>query len=215
MKDVMFDSETLSLKANPLFLSIGAVIFDRNGTDTMDSIAAGTTPWDRTTNTDRRFYRVIKMDDQVEKFGRHIDPDTVMWWMRQDAQAQAALFAPTVERVRLDVALMEFAAWVSRVGGEKLWSNGASDDVVWLKTAFDAINVKFPFHYRGPRDLRTIVDLAGEGVEELKIKGLIPHHALHDAIYQTIFLQSCMKRIGGKNVQEIIVPDRAPVTACA
>jgi hypothetical protein len=68
----------------------------------------------------------------------------------------------------------------------RIWSHGPSFDPPILTAAYKATGLPIPWHYRAPRDTRTIMEAAGMDPH----KGLEPfttgthHHALDDAICQ-------------------------------
>jgi hypothetical protein len=69
-----------------------------------------------------------------------------------------------------------------------VWSFGATADIVWLKSAFDALKLDFPFGYRAQKCLRTLTDLAG--VPRPPEQGM-KHHALADTLNQVVWAQLC------------------------
>ena len=136
------------------------------------------------------------------------DPRTVQWWSEQSDDAQAAFTDP----VDLREALDRFTAWlydVTRVNREEtgnsnacIWSHGASFDPPILAAAYEAVGLPVPWHYRAPRDTRTLFDVAGitDHTEWLKQHpgplGLA-HHALDDSICQARAVCAAYERIAG------------------
>jgi DNA polymerase III epsilon subunit-like protein len=172
--DVMVDCETYSLRPNAAILSIGAVVFDRNWPSP-----------DRSAS----FYRVIKLDGQVEVYGRDVDRGVVDWWSQQPSEAQEHLLR-NPEAVVLPHALMAFSAFCARYEVDTIWSMGAISDNVWLGSAFDACSLRFPFHYRRQLCLRTLAEVA-----EVERSQANTHHALEDAIAQATWAQACFKQL--------------------
>jgi 3' exoribonuclease, RNase T-like len=131
------------------------------------------------------------------EYDLHRDPATVQWWSEQSDEAQAAFADP----VDLREALERFTIWLNGIctpehvppsGGHtniRLWSHGAAFDPPILATAYDAVGLLVPWHYRAPRDTRTLFDAAGiEDHSALLARhpgplGLV-HHALDDSICQ-------------------------------
>ena len=156
---LMCDIETLSTQPNAAILSIGACVFDRDGVG-------------------KTFYRVISEDTITG----HIDPKTVLWWFKQSDAARGE-FTKGHGRPHTEV-LSDFAAFcATESGGKELhpWSNGAGFDIVILESAYAAANMRTPWKYNGPLDVRTIMWEACARVN--KAEG-IEHHALDDAINQ-------------------------------
>lgn len=144
------------------------------------------------------------------KYPLHRDPRTVQWWSEQSDEAQAA-FADLVD---LREALERFDAWLQSVAGRGhyspanqhvtnvcIWSHGAAFDPPILAEAYHAVGLPMPWHYRAPRDTRTLFDMAGIDDHTAWLKqhpgplGLV-HHALDDAICQARAVCAAYGRIG-------------------
>ena len=187
MKHISLDTESLSLNENPALLSIGAVIFDPYGRDTVESL--------------RRAPSVqinISPRGQVECYGRHIDGDTVLWWLKQSREARAQITDQA--SCDLPTALMRLSAWIGQhalqpgdVPTARLWTHGAAEDAVWLRTAYRTCGHQFPIHYRNIRDTRTLFDVTN--TPEIQVPGLVDHVALDDAIYQALWIQAAHRQL--------------------
>lgn len=155
----MIDLETLGTGTNSVILSIGAVKFDREITDT--------------------FY--VNVDAaSCQRYGLTIEADTVMWWLGSEReQARNDLFKD--ERHDLYDALDGFAQWF---GPESMpvWGNGASFDNVLLRNAFSKTNISCPWKFWHDRCYRTMKNLM-PGVEVARLG--THHNAFEDAVYQT------------------------------
>lgn len=189
--NVMLDLETLSTRSNAVILSIGAVKFDLKKVETVDEIKA---------DPNRTFYANVHIGSQISA-GLHIDPDTIAWWQKQSDEARHAVFRGA--DFMLPMALMDFTNWLGSDDGDFLWGNGANFDNVILESAYQANGSMFPFKYNAHRCYRTIKELyrlrfpeSFEALRKEKIEGLVSHHALDDAIYQTIKLQQIMDHLG-------------------
>jgi hypothetical protein len=125
------------------------------------------------------------------------DPQTVQWWSEQSDEAQAAFTDP----VDLREALVQFSDWFATLDEQaavdagpnggilRIWSHGAAFDPPILAAAYDAVGLPVPWHYRAPRDTRTLFDAAGID-DHIALLAAHPgpmsvsHHALDDAICQ-------------------------------
>lgn len=156
--------------------------------------------------------------EQYRKYRRLTrDPETVEWWSKQSEASQAAFANP----VDLRDALVQFGRWLMqfdpataavtdypwfntsqqmpKAPAYSLWSNGPHFDVSILAAAYEAVGLPIPWHYRAPRDFRTIViDGAGMGYGDFSKYGE-PHNALHDAIAQSMTVCEAFKRIRDRN----------------
>lgn len=187
MKHISLDTESLSLNENPALLSIGAVVFDPYGNDTVESLR-------RAPNIQIN----IAPRGQVECYGRHIDGDTVLWWLKQSDAARAQLTEH--EACDLPTALARLSTWIFQRALQpgdtptaRLWTHGAAEDAVWLRTAYRTCGHQFPIHYRNIRDTRTLFDLTD--TPPIQVSGLVDHVALDDAIYQALWIQAAHKQL--------------------
>lgn len=135
------------------------------------------------------------------------DPETVKWWREQSAEAVAAFTNP----VDLRDACLRFAIWLESLNSVKptprypdytapeavrIWSNGPHFDVAILAAVYQAVGLPVPWHYRAPRDMRTITDAAGMTRDDFRqFDHGTPHHALHDAISQASIVCEAYKRL--------------------
>lgn len=158
----MLDLETMSTADNAAIVSIGAVVWN----------------WGDDPRVCRSFFRCVSLASNTQ-FARHIDPETVMWWMRQSDDARAAL---TENPLPLTSALYEFAKFYTDNGCTTLWGNGASFDCTIINSAFKAAHQRFPWSFRDIRDLRTLVNLSD--AEPVRFDHGTAHHPVHDCIAQ-------------------------------
>lgn len=184
MKKVMLDLETLGLKPGSVVLTIGAVLFDHE-------CAA---PW---VGQEERFH--VRMDADIQHaVGLRTDPDTALWWLEQDRDAQQALLDMNVVDARQALAM--FADWLEALVGTppedqeyldvEVWSNGANFDGVLLREVYDALGLKCPWAWFNERcyrtERKTLKRLLGRAVvygSDPEFNG-VQHDALHDAVHQ-------------------------------
>lgn len=82
----------------------------------------------------------------------------------------------------------------------RLWCHGPAFDPPIIEAAFRALGLPVPWHYRSPRDTRTIFDAAGIEDHSAWLAQHpgplgIPHHALDDAICQARGVCGAVARI--------------------
>lgn len=146
--------------------------------------------------------------DTYRKYPLTRDPRTVQWWSEQSDEAQAAFADP----VDLREALVRFSNWLCDISENpyvpsqgltniRIWSHGAATDGPWLAAAYRACGLPVPWHYRAPRDTRTIFDAAGIDDHSAWLKQYpgplgIPHHAADDAICQARAVCAAFEIIG-------------------
>lgn len=167
MHHIMLDLETLGTTADAVIVSIGAVKFDLESGRIADDA----------------FYTSICVNSN-QQYKRRIDADTLIWWFKQTADAQAVMFEP---KIALPQALEEFTAWCqdgSDPGQLTVWSNGADFDIPMLAHAFSTLQMELPWEYWNTRCLRTYKKLPGAERVALPERKGTKHNALADAIHQ-------------------------------
>lgn len=189
---IMVDLETWGTTPGSDIRSIGAVVFDP------------------VTGTLGSELHIATMGGG--RFGLRRDPSTVTWWSQQSAEAQAAFASP----VPIEMALDTFAEWwrnLATVAGcePTFWAKGPHFDEVILAECYRSTGRAVPWHYRSPRDVRTIEEAAE--VEHLAFEGE-PHNALDDAKHQARTVIEGYRRlgIGGPQTSEEIADNIAAAT---
>lgn len=193
MTHIMLDLETWGKRPGCDIRSIGAVVFDPE---------FGTV--DHTDKYDPEFGCIIHNTFYVATYSawRHYpltrDPETVKWWSEQSEAAQGAFDNP----VELREALGQFATWFTDFDNGnyasrdiKLWANDPHFDVSILQAAYHAVGLDEPWHYRAPRSMKTVTDLAGLTRDDYCDYG-DEHNALHDAIAQAMTVCKAYERLG-------------------
>lgn len=176
MTHVMVDLESWGLVPGSDLRSIGAVVFDP---------VAGT--------LGEEFYVNVKGGGAYH-LTHH--PQTVQWWMEQSEEAQQRLL---VDRVDIAEGLKRFSTWwyaqETPDEGARFWAHGPHFDEVLLACAYRATDQKVPWHYRAPRDVRTILEAAGmdpkTGIPEYGVA----HNALDDAKAQAMGVIEAYRRL--------------------
>jgi hypothetical protein len=176
----MLDTETLGTRADSVILSIGAVRFDPYG--------AALDP--------QPFYLSVSIDSNHEAGQRHLDEDTLLWWLNQSDQAQRVFHEP---KTTLRCALEALADYLAPRGldATQVWSFGADFDLPLLAHAYRSFGYEVPWQYRNTNCLRTITKLPA--LRDLALAGSNPdlHHAASDAVHQARRLQRCLRALSG------------------
>lgn len=177
---VMLDLETLSTRTDAAIVQIAAIAFD---------IETG--------ELGPRFSAYVREDAVIGQAVGHVDLRTVGWWLQQK-QAATLGSALTDEDMYLPLAeaLGAFAEWweqgtddVEQTCIEALWAHGATFDIPILQTAFEVrcpevYEGKVPWHYRAPRDTRTLFAVAPGGMPRPPKDETREHDAQYDCEYQ-------------------------------
>lgn len=157
------DLETMGKKPGYAIVSIGAVIFDPRGNI-------------MTTNT---FYAEIDWEEQPERYGLRICPETRDWWEGLPSKARQALNGID----SLEDVLKDFAAWLPR--DCTVWGNDSVFDIGFLEVAYEACGLPTPWaYYRRAcaKTLKLMYECRRGGIN-LQV-GPGAHTALEDAVYQ-------------------------------
>ena len=170
---IMIDTETLSLASDAVVLSVGYAIFETHATGVQRSGA-----WN------------LRINDQLKK--RSVSEETLCdFWIKQPQEARELAF------LGLKVRPLEFMWQFRELDWENItgvWCKGLHFDVPILESLYRAHEEVVPWHYRTPRDLRTLTWLAGMHSADY-VKPEIAHSAEHDAIAQALTVQKALKRI--------------------
>lgn len=154
MNNVMVDIETLDNKPTSSIISIGAVKFDANGIDVINT-----------------FYMVVDAQSCIDA-GLTVSADTIAWWMKQSDQARAVFQQPGGHLANV---LIEFSKWLPT--GAKLWGNGASFDNAILSHAYSVLKLEQPWAFWNDRCYRTIASMH----QRKRFQQGVHHNALDDA----------------------------------
>lgn len=177
MKHIMVDIETLSTAVNATVLSVGAVEFDP-----------------MSGKIEREFYSKLDLTNQA---GRHIDVNTMQWWIKQclvNTDNIEFLTKPNLYKENIDFVLVRLGAflvgndthYVKRAEGyEKiaLWACDPDFDLAVLADLYKEHNLILPWKYSEPKSVRTVrmlTQIAGIDVPQEAIS----HNALDDCIRQ-------------------------------
>ncbi|NJN63731.1 MAG: 3'-5' exoribonuclease [Acidobacteria bacterium] len=166
-KHIAIDLETLSTRPNAAVVSIGWAVFDKAGITAQCAYILR--DWD--------FYR------------RHVDANTVAWWMRQSDEARAFSFQSEKPVGSDRVVVMTVTALdllcqeIMEHEVEYVWSSPSSFDLPILSSLYADSYIKCPWNRRQERDGRTLRALAAQTIgDAAKIESEVEHHPMHDAI---------------------------------
>ncbi len=227
---IALDLETWGKKPGCDLRSIGACVFDPVTGFTHDGSLGTIIPFYAATDNpiiQKGYTRVANRDPlniidvaPTYKYPLFPDPETVDWWNKQSADAQAAFADP----MDLRDALEKFANWFYDLDESsadnppvtRIWSHGAAFDPPILAAAYDACGLPVPWHYRAPRDTRTCFDMAGIDDHSAWLQQHpgplgIWHHALDDAISEARAVCAAYARVadwrGGYDYAKDVAPD--------
>lgn len=162
MKHIMVDCETLGTVASAVILSVGAVRFNLDTGEISDD----------------GFYSSISIESNLD-FGRRVQEDTLLWWLKQPVAAQQVFHEGKVD---LTTSLTELSDWIGE-DDHFMWSNGADFDLPMLAHAYNQVGVEVPWKFWNSRCFRTYKNLPG--AKNIRAEAIgVKHNALSDAYQQ-------------------------------
>lgn len=153
--DVTFDLETCALCPTAAVMSLGAVVWDRNGNESpfFNSIDGKKMPVQFSKHVDLRSAFID---------GFTIDAKTGEWWCRQsDSVKHALLQDDDVPLGSLKTVIESFFAWLNGIKEDLnahniyLWSQGSDFDIAILRNICHKYDLVLPVPYTNFRDHRT------------------------------------------------------------
>lgn len=209
---IMLDLETWGTRPGCDIRSIGACVFDPTTGYVADATQGGEqfsqSFYIATDNPSDFPFEWNREGEPPRKYALHRDPATEKWWNEPEQSTAAQAFADSVD---LKNALVQFTYWLDELcapvsarpyDGHRiyLWSHGSHFDVPILAEAYHACGLPVPWHYRAPRDTRTLFDAAGitdhsEWLKQHPGPLAQPHHALDDSICQARAVCAAYQRL--------------------
>ena len=180
--NLMIDLETMGKKPNAPIVSIGAVFFNPQSGE-----------------LGPEFYAVVSLESAMES-GAVPDGDTILWWMKQSAEARAAICIDDV--MPISDALSELDHFIVRNADNpkymKVWGNGANFDNVILRGAYERAGQLCPWAFWNDHDVRTIVTLGRtigfDPKRDMPFDGDM-HNALADARHQAKYVSAIWQKL--------------------
>jgi len=165
----MLDLETLGTLPGCVFVSIGAVEFNRY-----------------TGDMGRSFYQKIKIQSALD-VGLFVEGGTIEWWLKQSEAAREEILKNTKD---ITLVLQEFSSWYNKSQG--IWGNGEDFDISILKMGYHACKLPIPWKYDMARDVRTIMAEDPKSKYATKFLG-IRHEPIADCEHQIAYLCNAFK----------------------
>lgn len=166
MNNLMLDLETMGVNPGCAIVSIGAVQFDLN-----------------TGKLGEKFYTSVDLKSCVDA-GLKIEPDTLMWWLKQSDQARNKLYEG---KLVLEDALIKFQHFLKSREIDTLWGNSASFDCSILKACYSVLDKEAfkgtePWNVFNEKCYRTITKLFPANLT--KKDATKAHDPIYDCEYQ-------------------------------
>lgn len=172
----MLDIETLSTRPEGVILILGAIKFNPFKMDEFGE----------------PLYIRIDVDEQIA-IGRHVDDDTVAWWLRQPEDVREEALSMD-DRVSIEETLRRLNKFLVNV--DSIWAQGPIFDIGMLENMYRQHNAPPPWKHWQIRDSRTLFGVHGDPREKNK-EGL--HNALEDCVSQAQGVQHVFDKLNLKS----------------
>lgn len=157
---VMIDIETLGTRYDSVVTAIGAVKMNGAG----------------------ELIEFYNADLNYEEDTGFISPSTIRWWLTQDP---LVIEKNLRGNVPLPMACRNLTQFLK--GVDEVWANSPTFDCIIMRSWFERLGVKCPWHYRAERDCRTMFAIGRELGVPYPLNPN-PHDALADAVAQAKYL---------------------------
>lgn len=184
-KDFVFDLETVATCDKAVVLSMAVLSVDFE------------TEFEFADLVKKAHFIKLKADEQVSKYGRVVDIETVKWWNSQPENLKKTSFYPKETDLSLSDGIKALNDVLAAEGFDRqrsiVWTRGAFDSNIAASCAKDVKVVEvFPF-YR-VRDIRTAIDiLSGSNNGYCRIGkpliGMEKHNPVHDVCRDAMMLK--------------------------
>jgi hypothetical protein len=183
----MIDLETLSTRANAVIVEVGYSLFETQGSGVNQSGR-----WN------------LRLEEQIDSVHmlRDVSTSTLMWWLDQSKEAQESAFKG-LPKYTIQEFLAEFQEVIPWHNIQAVWCKGLTFDLPMLEDLHKQYGKLVPWHYRTPRDMRTLTWLAGMSSAD-HVKPTLAHSAESDCIAQAQTVQMALKKLEG--MQEALHP---------
>lgn len=136
--------------------------------------------------------------EQIEKYKRTIDPDTLEWWKKQHEYVRGVSFVPKAEDLDAAAGMAKLRSYMAKfpnASKQTMWARGSLDQLV-IDSLAKKIDAQPITGYNMWRDVRTAVDImfgTTNGYVEVAHEGfnraqVIKHHCVHDCALDAMML---------------------------
>ena len=175
---LMIDLETLSTRANAVIVEVGYAIFE-----TTADVVNQSGRWN------------LRLEEQIDSVHmlRDVSTGTLLWWLDQSKEAQESAFKG-LPKYTIEEFLTQFKEHIPWYNIQAVWCKGLTFDLPMLDDLHKQYGKAVPWHYRTPRDMRTLTWLAGMNSAD-HVKPTLAHSAESDCIAQAQTVQIALKKL--------------------
>jgi len=185
---LLIDMETLGTRPNSVILSLACVQFTLDSMCEFDDLVKS------------GFYIKFDSIEQIKKYKRNVEVDTMEWWRKQGDSAKS-ITKPSKHDVSVEQGLRLFSKFVGTTqysyNNSFVWSRGIAFDGPILTSLYDNVanTISMPINTWMLRDVRTFVDVLESSIDgfgrykDLGIPTAVTHNALHDVCMDVMRIQ--------------------------
>lgn len=203
-ESLIYDFETLSSDGiDGVVLSLAAVSFDEdrylNNPYTYDELLS--------------LCKYIKFDveEQVKKYNRKIQKDTLEWWIDRGDLAHEILRQSPQDKSISEIPNFLRGLVSNPRNVKRVYTRGNTFDPIFMTSLFKALNENEPFHWSKIRDTRSMIEGLswGSGIDNgFLVKGLedkfVKHHPIHDISMDVMRMQVLVQHLFKDDTDESI-----------
>ncbi|MCK5020022.1 MAG: 3'-5' exoribonuclease [Candidatus Peribacteraceae bacterium] len=190
MKYGVCDVETLGTDSDAVVLSAAFVVQDLTKSFTLQELV------------DDAFYMKLSAKEQIA-VGRHVAHDTVVWWKKQNKEAQQIL-----KPLNTDVYMAEFneyfLAWATKkkliLEDIPFGARGFIDFSILYHIWKRQLGIDPPIPYWNVEEIRTALKYIGTdryaGLDPNEVEGFVYHSCKHDAALDWLRVQKALREVG-------------------
>lgn len=195
---IAFDLEALAKSETGVITSISCIVFNFKEDKDLS--------YDEILN--KTFYAKLNIPDQIQRFNRTHDKETLTWWKSQPPIAQELSIKQSPNDIQIDTAFAAIRKYLNKndynFKKSYVWTRGNSYDIPKLQDTIRVLNEgnnNFTKNYNDDttnnernmintfmaRDIRTFSDIVGDSEmgkielsKDLMPSSFIEHHAQHD-----------------------------------
>lgn len=187
-----YDIETLSKESTSVLLSAAITHFDMEQTDDLDA--------EFVSLVENSLFVKFDAKEQIEKYKRVVNKETLQWWEKQSDFARNLSFKPTKQDVSVINGINLLRNYIQR------YSMHGEDNIVWIRGSLDqlvteslctAAGVEPIEHFANYRDIRTAVDILAttskrgycQMTKPFNRDLVVKHHPSHDIALDVLMLK--------------------------
>lgn len=190
---LMFDIETLGVRERAVVTTLACVPFTLEDDKTYKQ------------HVKDGFFVKFDVKEQISKYARVTDPDTISWWKGQSNEAKKNSILPSENDQTLADGCSALRRFIKGTDydfkNSFIWSRGCYFDFPKIEDLYRDLGEKPPFNGFKIRDTRTMIDvLTGSLRGDYNLEGGTPdgfvhHHALHDCALEIAKMKEIYKSL--------------------